>query len=80
MITSEERREIMQKIRERIEHEPEKTCKNVGCQMTCSECGANVYGAIYEHSFVNKNGKRIYTTANEPKWNYCPNCGAKVVE
>lgn len=67
-------------LAEIIEPEPEKTCKNVGYQMTCSECGAHVYGAVYEHSFVNKNGKRIYTTANEPKWNYCPNCGAKVVE
>lgn len=73
-------RQIEEDIQQRIFETFRKTCTNVGEQMTCSECGAHVYGAIYEHSFVNENGNRVYTTANEPEWNYCPNCGAKVVE
>ena len=73
-------RQIEEDIQQRLFETFRKTCKNVGYQMTCSECGAHVHGAIYEHSFVNENGNRVYTTANEPKWNYCPNCGAKVVE
>lgn len=71
-------RQIEEGIQQKLFETFRKTCKNVGEQMTCSECGAHVYGAVYEHSFVNENGKRIYTTANEQKWNYCPNCGAKV--
>lgn len=73
-------KQIEEDIQQRLFETFRKTCKNVGCQMTCSECGAHVYGAIYEHSFVNENGNRVYTTANEPKWNYCPNCGAKVID
>lgn len=72
-------KQIEEDIQQRLFETFRKTCKNVGRQMTCSECGAHVYGAIYEHSFVNENGNRVYTTANKPKWNYCPNCGAKVV-
>ena len=73
-------RQIEEDIQQRLFETFRKTCTNVGEQMTCSECGAHVYGGIYEHSFVDENGKRIYTSANKPKWNYCPNCGAKVVE
>ena len=73
-------KQIDEDIQQRLFETFRKTCTNVGEQMTCSECGAHVYGGIYEHSFVDENGKRIYTSANKPKWNYCPNCGAKVVE
>lgn len=64
-----------------IEPEPERTCHNVSNDekwFTCSECGANVYGGSYRHSFVDESGVRWYTTANKPGWNYCPNCRARV--
>ena len=66
-----------------IEPEPERTCRNVSDNdtgFTCSECGASVTGGNYRHSYVDEAGVRWYTTANAPRWSYCPNCGAKVVD
>lgn len=59
---------------------PERTCRSVGEKFTCSKCGTNVYGGTFRHSFCDSEGRRWYTTENPPSWNYCPNCGAKVVE
>lgn len=67
-----------------IEPEQERTCRNVCSSeggFTCSECGAHISGgADYCHSFVNEDEIRVYTTANEPSWNFCPNCDARVIE
>lgn len=73
--------ELHERLADLIEPEPERTCKNLSDSgwFTCSECGANVYGAAYGSSYVDGDGKRWYTTANPPQWNYCPNCGAKVI-
>lgn len=60
----------------------ERTCRNLSDdkqRFTCSECGAHTYGGSYSHSYVDDAGTRWYTTANKPGWNFCPNCGAKVV-
>lgn len=73
----------MLRLADLIEPEPERTCHNVSNDekwFTCSECGANVYGGSYRHSSVDESGVRWYTTANKPGWNYCPDCGAKVVD
>lgn len=72
---------LCNRLADLIEPEPERTCHNVSNDekwFTCSECGANVYGGSYRHSFVDESGVRWYTTANKPGWNYCPNCGARV--
>ena len=70
--------------RQYVRYAPERTCRNVCSSeggFTCSECGAHISGgADYCHSFVNEGEIRVYTTANEPSWHFCPNCGAKVVD
>lgn len=47
---------------------PERTCRRVLCEFTgnliCSECGCGLPRALDRYVFVN----------------YCPNCGAKVVD
>lgn len=75
-------RAAIDRLADLIEPEPERTCRNLSDNgwFTCSECGANVYGAAYRSSYVDGGGKRWYTTANPPQWNYCPSCGAKVIE
>lgn len=74
--------DVTDRLADLIEPEPERTCINLSDNggFTCSECGANVYGASYGSSYVDGDGKRWYTTANQPQWNYCPNCGARVIE
>ena len=63
-----------------IEPEPERTCRNVfpkdgilpnlpETMFRCSECGCDVQD--YESYGICMTGG---------KWNFCPNCGAKVVE
>lgn len=56
--------------------EPERTCNNIGKKdcagfttFECSECG--------EHFPA---GEAMKATGYCSYWNYCPNCGAKVVE
>lgn len=61
-----------------IEPEPERTCRNVfgedkfvthpESMFKCSECGCRVTDC------------ESYAINIEGKWNYCPNCGLKVVE
>lgn len=66
-----------------IEPEPERTCRNVSDNetgFTCSECGASVTGWDYSHSYVDESGVRWYTTADAPRRNYCPHCGARVID
>lgn len=74
--------DLFDRLAELIEPEPERTCRNVSSDengFTCSECGAHVYGGIYDRSY-DYHGTRWYTTENPPKWVYCPDCGAKVVD
>lgn len=57
---------------ERRRYVPERTCRNVhkskdsGC-FECSLCGCNALGHNWQSFHL------------ELEWNYCPNCGAKVV-
>lgn len=72
--------DLIERLAELIK--PERTCRNASDNdtgFTCSECGASVTGGKYSHSYVDKAGVRWYTTADAPRWNRCPNCGAKVV-
>ena len=61
-----------ERLADLIEPEPEKMCRNeaTGSDFKCSECGCSVVGSAY------------WTEANicNGDWNFCPNCGAKVVE
>lgn len=53
------------------QREAKRTCKNnapVYLDFLCSECGF-----VHYHSEANDTGE-----GNE--WNYCPNCGAKIVD
>lgn len=63
---------ICDRLADLIEPEPERTCRNeaTGSDFKCSECGCSVVGSAY------------WTEANicNGDWNFCPNCGAKVVE
>ena len=54
----------------------ERTCRNISPKLgnnefTCEECCARVYGA---------KGQWFDANWNYHDFNYCPNCGAKVVE
>ena len=64
--------ELAYRLADLIEPEPEKMCRNeaTGSDFKCSECGCSVVGSAY------------WTEANicNGDWNFCPNCGAKVVE
>lgn len=59
-----------------------RTCHdaNVGGYFVCSECEALVKLHSIGRSYVDEWGKRWYATSNEHGFNYCPNCGAKVVD
>lgn len=54
--------------------------ENYGGTFVCSECGANVKDTYVGRSYVDKFGKRWYGTSHEHHFNYCPNCGARVVD
>lgn len=60
----------------------ERTCcdDNYGGMFVCSECGANVRDTYIGRSYIDKFGKRWYGTSHEHHFNYCPNCGARVVD
>ena len=54
-----------------IEPEPERTCRNEFDRcfaFECSECGVNVEG-----------GDMLGHNSSEGAFNFCPNCGARVV-
>ena len=62
----------------------EHACKNIGddpkVSFVCSECEAHVYSYHIDSSYLDEDGKRWYSTAGNCGWNYCPNCGAKIVD
>lgn len=58
--------ELFYRLADLIEPEPERTCKNE----------SSVSG-IFTCSYC---GADFYDTEISGDWNYCPNCGAKVVE
>lgn len=65
----------------------EHTCKNIGDDpkvwFVCSECEAHVYSYHINSSYLDEDGKRWYrwySTDGNCGWNYCPNCGAKIVD
>ena len=67
-----ERGNIFDYLADLIEPEPERTCKDERyqwCMFECSECGCECEGGDYE-------GHNCSTGA----FNYCPNCGARVVK
>lgn len=45
----------------------------------CSECEALVKLHSIGRSYVDEWGKRWYATSNDHGFNYCPNCGRRVV-
>jgi DNA-directed RNA polymerase subunit RPC12/RpoP len=56
----------------------ERTCKNVGerCDFACSECGARLYTETSDgYTMILGDEETILLNPN-----YCPNCGAKVVD
>lgn len=53
---------------------------NVGGKFVCSECGALVDSTDVGRSYVDEWGKRWYATSHEHGFNYCPNCGRKILE
>lgn len=70
--------ESISSLADLIEPDPERTCRNVfgedkfvthpESMFKCSECGCHVTDC------------ESYAINIEGKWNYCPNCGLKVVE
>lgn len=62
----------------------ERTCENVNAgdskaNFICSECGLHIHKPSIGRSYLDENGKRWYATTREHGFNYCLNCGAKVV-
>lgn len=77
------RMEDVEFLHQEIEPEQERTCRNMSDDkrgFTCSECGTHVRCGSCCHSYVDDAGTRWYTTADKTGWNYCPNCGRRVVE
>lgn len=63
--------ELHECLADLIEPEPERTCRNEFDRcfaFECSECGVNVEG-----------GDMLGHNSSEGAFNFCPNCGAKVV-
>lgn len=63
---------LADRLADLIEPEPERTCRNEFGRcfaFECSECGVNVEG-----------GDMLGHNSSEGAFNFCPNCGAKVVE
>ena len=62
----------------------EHACKNISDDpndsFVCSECEAHVYDYHVNSSCLDENGKRWYIAPGNCGWNYCPNCGAKIVD
>lgn len=66
-----ERQWTCDRLADLIEPEPERTCRNEFDRcfaFECSECGVNVEG-----------GDMLGHNSSEGAFNFCPNCGAKVV-
>lgn len=60
---------------EMLRYVPERTCRNISPKLgnnefTCEECLARVYGS---------GGRWFDANWDYHKFNYCPNCGRKVV-
>lgn len=69
-------------IADELNTRAERTCHdaNIGGLFVCSECGANMRDTYVGRSYTDDWGKRWYGTSNDHAFNYCPNCGCKVVD
>ena len=66
---------LKDRLADLIEPEPERTCSDIaeGMRFECSECGCTVRLTCDDYPTIT-----AYCLALVP--NYCPNCGAKVVD
>ena len=77
---------LHKRLADLIEPEPERTCRNTEGVLlglfSCSECGLSLDlcgdGCCSDSTMMFFKGYSIFRTLDMP--NYCPNCGAKVVE
>ena len=63
---------------------PERTCHDDTPDylntFVCSECRALVRNAQVGESYLDKEGKRWFGTSNKHSFNFCPSCGAHILE